>query len=388
VCCDGLAHFNQVNDSSKVPWELYHAARQRRPHPSFRSLNLPEREEEAAIKVQMRLAEAELQKHEFGYLLVSMITPFAGAALLRTILGLVNGVDSISWFSTTLFVLAAGIRPWGHLISRLRQHTISLHDTVHYPSPDTQFIAPSRLQAVVDRVNSLEQELSAIKRAMAMRAYVEEIHDDLSSALQSTERAIRKQERKSESVRTSYDTRFAALEKAVARLERARGERVRGIFPGSGNATSSSATDDRAYSRFESILASIFRFVRAIANSLTFNYFDPPSLPASPSVPPATIVARPPLHHTKTPSRLETIEEDETERLATVRLDEKSRSSGHADSGISLMSQQNDVDATGACDKGFLGQRRCLAVAVVSLPYRLAVGILVAISPPLKRIFK
>ena len=385
MCCDCLARFSLVNDSSKVPWELYHAARQRRPHPSFRSLNLPEREEEVAIKAQMRLAEAELQRHEFAYLLVSMITPFAGAALLRAVLGLVNGVDSISWFSTTLFVLAAGVRPWGHLISRLREHTTSLHDTIHYPSPDTQFIATSRLQAVVDRVNSLEQELSAIKRGMAMRAYVEEIHDDLSSALQSTERAIRKQERKSESVRISYDTRFAALEKAVARIERARG--VRGIFPGSGDVTSSSATDGRAYSRFESALASIFRFVRAIANNLTFNYFDPPSLPASPSVPPATIGARPPLHHTKTPSRLETIEEDETEPLASVRLDEKSRSSGPADNGMLLMSQQNDADAAGACEKGFLRQRRSLAGAVVSLPYRLAVGILVAISPPLKRIF-
>jgi hypothetical protein len=334
----------------------------------------------------MRLAEAELQRHEFAYLLVSMITPFAGAALLRTVLGLVNGVDSISWFSTTLFVLAAGVRPWGHLISRLREHTTSLHDTIHYPSPDTQFIATSRLQAVVDRVNSLEQELSAIKRGMATRAYVEEIHDDLSSALQSTERAIRKLERKSESVRISYDTRFAALEKAVARIERARGERARGIFPG-GDVTSSSATDDRTYSRFESVLASIFRFVRAIANNLTFNYFDPPSLPASPSVPPAMVGARPPLHHTKTPSRLETIEEDETEPLANVRLDEKSRSSGPADNGILLISQQNDADAAGACEKGFLRQRRSLAVAVVSLPYRLAVSILVAISPPLKRIF-
>jgi hypothetical protein len=385
VCCDGLARFSLVNDPSEVPWELYHAARQRRPHPSFRSLNLPEREEEAAIKAQMRLAEAELQRHEFAYLLVSMITPFAGAALLRTVLGLVNGVDSISWFSTTLFVLAAGVRPWGHLISRLREHTTSLHDTIHYPSPDTQFIATSRLQAVVDRVNSLEQELSTIKRGMAMQAYVEEIHDDLSSALQSTERAIRKQERKSESVRISYDARFAALEKTVARIERARGERVRGIFPGSGDP--SSATDDRAYSRFESALASILRFVRAIANNLTFNYFDPPSLPASPSVPPVTIGARPPLHHTKIPSRLETIEEDETEPPASVRLDEKSRSSGPADNEILLMSQQNDADAAGACEKGFLRQRRSLAVAVVSLPYRLAVGILVAISPPLKRIF-
>jgi hypothetical protein len=351
-------------------------------------LNLPGREEEAAIKVQMRLAEGELQRHEFAYLFISMITPFAGAALLRTVLGLVNGVDSISWFSTTLFVLAAGVRPWGHLISRLRESTTSLHDTIHYPSPGTQFIATSRLQAVVDRVNSLEQELSAIKRDMAMRAYVEELHDDLSSALQGTERAIRKQERKSESLRISYDTRFATLEKAVTRIERARGERLRGIFPGSGNATPSGTTDDRAYSRLGFVLASIFRFIRALANSLTFDYFDPPSLPVSPSVSTASIGARSPLHHTKTHGRLETIEEDEMEPLATVRHDEKSRNSGHAGNGILLMSRSNDADTAGTCEKNLLRQRRSFAVDVVSLPYRLAVGILVAISPPLKRIFK
>ncbi|KAI0246663.1 hypothetical protein BJV78DRAFT_120324 [Lactifluus subvellereus] len=179
----------------QVPWELYHVARRRRPHPSFRSLNLPERDE-AAIDVQTRLAAAELQRHEFGYLFISMITPFAGAALLRSILGLVNGVDSISWFSTTLFVFAAGIRPWGHLISRLREHTTLLHDSIHYPSPDTQLIADSRLQSVVDRVVTLEQELSMVKRAMAMRAHVEELHDDLNRSMQNADRAIRKQERK------------------------------------------------------------------------------------------------------------------------------------------------------------------------------------------------
>jgi hypothetical protein len=348
-------------------------------------LNLPEREEEAAVKAQMRLAEGELQRHEFAYLFVSMITPFAGAALLRTVLGLVNGVDSISWFSTTLFVLAAGVRPWGHLISRLRERTTSLHDNIHYPSPDTQFIATSRLQAVVERMNSLEQELLAVKRAMAMRAYMEEIHDDLNSALQGTERAIRKQERKSESLRIAYDARFTALEKAISRLERARGERPRGLTPISGNA---SATDDRAYSRLESFFTSIFRFMRALANSLTFDYFDPPSLPASPSVPTASIGARPPLHHPKTPSRLETIEEDEGEPAATVRLDEKPRNPGHADNGILFVSHSNNADTAGACENDLLRQRSSLAVDVVSLPYRLAVGILVAISPPLKRIFK
>lgn len=294
---------------------------------------------------------------------------------------MVNGVDSISWFSTTLFVLAAGVRPWGHLISRLRERTSSLHDTIHYPSPDTQFIAASRLQAVVDRVGSLEQELSTIKRAMAMRAYVEEIHDDLSSALQDSERAIRKQERKSESVRISYDTRFAALEKAVTRMERARGERVRGIISTSNN-VASSAANDRAYNRLKSVFGLIFRFLRVLANGLTFNYFDPPFPLTSPSVSVASIGARPP-HRPKTSSRLETIEEDETEPLNSVRLDENSRNTGQP-----VMPRQSDPDTTGACRKGLLRQPRSLVVAaahVVSLPYRLAVAILVAISPPLER---
>jgi uncharacterized protein (UPF0335 family) len=333
----------------------------------------------------MRLAAAELQRHEFAYLFISIVTPFIGAALLRSVLGLVNGADSISWFSTSLFVLAAGVRPWGHLISRLRERTTSLHDTIHYPSPDTQFIAASRLQAVVDRVGSLEQELSTMKRAMAVRAYVEEMHNDLSSALQDTERAMRKQERKSESVRISYDTRFASLEKAVSRIERARGEKARIVVPSS-NPTSS-ATDDRAYSRLKFVSGSVFRFLRVIANGLTFNYFEPPSFPTSPSVP-TSMGARSSPHRTKPSSRLETIEEDETEPLTAVRLDDNSWSSGYAENGIRLMSRQGDPDTAGACAKDTLPQPRSLVVAVahvVSLPYRLAVAILVAISPPFER---
>jgi uncharacterized protein (UPF0335 family) len=271
----------------------------------------------------------------------------------------------------------------------LRERTASLHNTIHYPSPDTQFIAASRLQAVVDRVGSLEQELSTIKRAMAMRAYVEEMHDDLSSALQDTERTIRKQERKSESVRSSYDTRFAALEKALSRLERVRGERVRGVVPSSGG-VASSATDDHAYNRLKFVSGSTSRFMRVLANGLTFNYFDPPSPLTSPSVPVASMGARPPQPRTKTSSRLETIEEDETEPLTSLRLDENSWSTGHEDGGIPFMSRQSDPDTTGGCEKDLLRQPRSLVVAVahvVSLPYRLAVAILVAISPPLERFF-
>ncbi|KAH9036267.1 hypothetical protein EDB84DRAFT_1248009, partial [Lactarius hengduanensis] len=182
----------------QVPWELYNASRQRRPHPSFRSQNM-QGDEEAVTKIQTKRAATELQRQEFAYLFISMITPFAGVALLRSVLKSINGVDSISWFSTTLFVLAAGVRPWGHFTSRLREHTSSLHDSIHYPSPDSQFTIDSRLQVVLDRVNGLEQELSTVKRTMEMRAYVNDTQD--------TERTIRKQERRTESTRNSYDAR-------------------------------------------------------------------------------------------------------------------------------------------------------------------------------------
>ncbi|KAH9976679.1 hypothetical protein BGW80DRAFT_1456794 [Lactifluus volemus] len=364
----------------QVPWELYNAARRRRPHPSFQSLHLQE-SDEAAINVNTRRAADELRRHEFAYLFISMITPFVGAALLRTVLELVNGVDSISWFSTTLFVLAAGIRPWGHLISRLREHTTSLHDSIHYPSPDTQLIADSRLQTVVDRVVSLEQELSMVKRAMALRAHVEDVHDDINRALENAAHAIRKQERKSDSTRISNDARLATLEKAVSRIERARGERVRGMVS---NGITSNTTDNRAYNPLESITVSIFRFLRAVANCLTFNYFDPPSLPASPNTPLTFMAPRPPLHHAKVASRLETIEEDATEPVNAVRPDDNSRSPKHTNNGAPLLSHQRD-----SVEKGHLRKSRNIVdiADVVSLPYRLAVGILVAISPPLQRFF-
>ncbi|KAH9173086.1 hypothetical protein EDB89DRAFT_2069065 [Lactarius sanguifluus] len=135
-------------------------------HPCFGDNYIPnalknlQGDEEAVTKIQTKRAATELQRQEFAYLFLSMITPFAGVALLRSVLGSINGVDSISWFSTTLFVLAAGVRPWGQFTSRLREHTSSLHDSIHYPSPDSQFIIDSRLQVVLNRVNSLEQELS------------------------------------------------------------------------------------------------------------------------------------------------------------------------------------------------------------------------------------
>lgn len=368
----------------QVPWELYNTSRRRRPHPSFRSLNLPENEE-AVIKTQNRQAATELRRREFAYLFLSMVTPFAGAALLRSVLRSINGVDSISWFSTTLFVLAAGVRPWGHLISRLRDHTSSLHDSIHYPSPDSQFIVDSRLQAVVDHVNTLEQELSTVKRAMAMRAYVDDIHEELNNALQDTELTIRKQERRAESIRNSYDTRLAMLEKAISRMERTHGERVRGAA-----LSVISTTNGHRYKSLEFVVGPIFHFLRVLGNSLTFDYFDPPSAQTSPKTPVAFIGPRPPLNHAKLPNLpwLETIEEDEMEQPNIDRGDEYS-SCGQSENEAPSTSCQSDPDDVGVPGRSRRQSHKTTNVMakVVSLPYRLAVAIIVAISPPLRHFF-
>ncbi|ETW79707.1 hypothetical protein HETIRDRAFT_459684, partial [Heterobasidion irregulare TC 32-1] len=173
----------------QVPWELYHSARARRPHPSISPYSPQSSMEDLA-----RLASSELRKHELTYLLLSIVAPFLGAHLLRYVLSTLSGTDAISWFSTTLFVLATGIRPWSHLIARLRDRTGALHDTIHYPSPDAQLIADS---------------------GMAARVRVEEAYEELSAALEDVEHAVKKRERKAESTRTAYEARLVALEKAM-----------------------------------------------------------------------------------------------------------------------------------------------------------------------------
>src|SRR5882762_10826311 len=91
------------SNSSIVPWELYHSSRARRTHPSIPP---------SLDSVHAKLAMSELQRLEFIYLSMSIVSPFVGAGLLSYVLDTFSGAESMSWFNATLFVLATGIRPW------------------------------------------------------------------------------------------------------------------------------------------------------------------------------------------------------------------------------------------------------------------------------------
>ncbi|THH17675.1 hypothetical protein EW146_g3175 [Bondarzewia mesenterica] len=355
----------------QVPWELYHSARTRHPHPSISPYDPDD-----STKRIADLAATELRRLELVYLLVSIVSPFIGAFLLRYVLATLSGVDAISWFSTTLFVLATGIRPWAHLIARLRDRTNALHDAIHYPSPDAQLIADSKLQAVMANVEKLEEELAIVKGAMAARVRVEEAYEDLNVALEDVERTVRQHERKADSMRAAYETRLAAVEIGVRAAADRRGDKaqVRLVLP---DPTSYASVHDHSQPYFLTILMRwIYVFWSVV--TLNFSYESVDSRARTRHVTAGNGKAS--LHRTQSPQRLETILEDVCE------------GDGRGQSGDD---SEEEESPEGRPDERYVRKRPPrhasrtfvdLVSDVVTLPYHLSLRILMAIAPPVQRL--
>ncbi|OBZ74840.1 hypothetical protein A0H81_05266 [Grifola frondosa] len=137
-----------------------------------------------------------------------------------------SGVDALSWFNTTLFVLATGIRPWSHLVTRLRTRAHNLHDAIHYPTADSAAHLHAEtmheLKIVLQRVEALERELRDVRETAARGAALREVCDDLSEALGEIERGAKRGERKAETLRAAQSVRIAAVESGLLQVEERR----------------------------------------------------------------------------------------------------------------------------------------------------------------------
>lgn len=194
-----------------MPWELYRASLPRRPVPNVsRPKNAKDR--------MIQLAHSELQTHQGFYLLLTVISPLLGAMFLRYVLTSVTGGDQLSWFSTTLFILATGMRPWSHLLERLRKRTTDLHDTIHYPSQESGYVTNQKLQAALSRVDTLERDLRDIKTRITSNSGVEEVYDDLNGGLEEIEKVVRRNQRRADANKIAQEKRLASLEKSLAYL--------------------------------------------------------------------------------------------------------------------------------------------------------------------------
>ncbi|KAG1873311.1 hypothetical protein C8R48DRAFT_746093 [Suillus tomentosus] len=196
----------------EIPWSLYHLSRPRRRSPDFPPRQTSEQDPYHEV------ASSELRKLEFFYLFLTVLSPLLGVAILRIVIISVAGPETISWFSTSLFILATGIRPWKHAVERLHQRTQDLHTVVHYPpasSPD----AHSQVEVLIARVAELETQLN--KCNDTVKVLTEDLFDHVEGAVEGIEKSLRKQERKNEAVYSAQESRLATLEQNMqALLER------------------------------------------------------------------------------------------------------------------------------------------------------------------------
>ncbi|KAI6110415.1 hypothetical protein EDD16DRAFT_1522200 [Pisolithus croceorrhizus] len=192
----------------EVPWSLYHSCRPRRP-------SYPQSGDASTKDRYAKIASSELRAFEMFYLALTVLSPLLGTLLLHFTFNSLSGPGSISWFSSTLFVLATGYRPWSHLVSRLRQRITDLHDMIHYPPSDIEK-TQEHLKLLTEKVALLETQLKASQARLGVVS--NEIYEDVKETCEVTERSVRRQEKKSEAVKNAHEARLSRLEKDVELL--------------------------------------------------------------------------------------------------------------------------------------------------------------------------
>jgi hypothetical protein len=200
-----------------VPWQLYHRSRTR---PSTaQKLQQVVHEVNDAGHHAAKLALSELRSLELFYLGLSVLAPFLGSHLIRAIFTAME-VDSLSWFSQTLFVLATGVRPWSHLVERLQQRLSDLQDVADKPiNEERHREVDDALAALSSRLASLENMLEDMRVETADIRPVKDACEETSEAVDDLERFVYRHERKSELARISHNSRLAILETGLQRLE-------------------------------------------------------------------------------------------------------------------------------------------------------------------------
>ncbi|KAI8992849.1 hypothetical protein BD414DRAFT_482389 [Trametes punicea] len=215
----------------EIPWQLYLSSRPRK-H-TQRPVGRKHDQDDDKVAQLKALAENELRHHELFYLGLAVASPFIGATFLRYVLAALGDHNALSWFSTTLFVLATGIRPWTHLVNRLNERTQELQDALHVPDEESlahvQEETQRNLDAALKRIDWLERDIRELREGVKRNEQLREVCDDLSEILGDVERATKRNERKADTTRSAISARLAALEAGLLQLEERRKKDIAAI---------------------------------------------------------------------------------------------------------------------------------------------------------------
>ncbi|KAI0694923.1 hypothetical protein C8T65DRAFT_666270 [Cerioporus squamosus] len=249
----------------EIPWQLYLGAR---PRKSARRVPSHHADEDEKIAYLTAVAQSELHRSEILYLGLAIVSPFIGAFFLSHVLSALGDGAALSWFSTTLFVLATGIRPWSHLINRLQERTQELHTALHYPDEDSLVSRHEEnertLHAALKRIKALERELNRLQDHVKRVEQLREACDDLSDFLGDVERTVKRNERKADAARAAQSVRLTTVEQALVELD-VRRKRDIAAFEAAGIRL---PDRDTLFKQARSVVASVFDKVLSIPRAI------------------------------------------------------------------------------------------------------------------------
>ncbi|KAI0944374.1 hypothetical protein AcW1_002104 [Taiwanofungus camphoratus] len=392
---------------SSVSWNLYQSSLPRKPARARLSSPPSSPSQPTTDAAAARLAAASLRRQELALLALTILSPLLGVLFLKVVLSALGNTDTLSWFSTTLFVLATGVRPWSHLVGRLQGRTKALHDAVHYPPAEHQSLVERELVKVSSRLNAMEREMRELRARAAHAARLQGVCDDLSEALGELERG----KRKTESAQKVLIARLGAVETGLAQQQQRRRDDARIIGTASPAAAPLYAVAyAHAWWYIGPLIAGITRIPKAIwalgaaqpdFDKLRDNgggggaHAQPNGILKNGSVPLTPPVRSPAAHSAKHTPRLAPIPEaahSDADSDGTYVSDPDAPPSAAARAREKVQrSRSRSGDSPGArgpmAGRGYGEWAFECAQGVLLWPYRASARVLAAVVPPVHRIF-
>ncbi|KAI0370950.1 hypothetical protein BV20DRAFT_1052042 [Pilatotrama ljubarskyi] len=361
----------------EIPWQLYLSARPRK----HQRRHASKRDGDERVAQLQALAQNELRQHEFIYLALAVASPFIGAAFLRQVLSALGDHNALSWFSTTLFVLATGIRPWTHLVNRLTERTQELQDAVHTPDEESLAHIQEETQRALDsalaRIDSLEREVRDLREGVKRGEQLREVCDDLSEILGDLERTTKRNERKADTARSAIGARLSAVEAGLLQLEERRRNDIAAIEAAGFRFPRKAVLFEKARAHFWSLIDKLFNGTTTVhVTGILVNRIRSPE--------------REKHHLAHLAPRLATIPEaDDSDSEGTFVSDKgdgsastkKGRSRSRSRSGSSGAARPRHLKAPSYSQLALE-----YAQSAVLWPYRFSVRVLVAVLPPVAKV--
>ncbi|EAW12835.1 uncharacterized protein ACLA_012630 [Aspergillus clavatus NRRL 1] len=225
-----------LNWSMRLPWDWYRSAQATRQQSqyyeaAYAPLQPEPNDEQAAhdpkegvaeqeARQQTRVSDAasaasrELQIHELVALVSCFIFPMIGTWLLHTIRSKLSRPSEgmVSNYNLTIFLLAAEIRPFAHLLKIVQARTLHLQRIVAASADGEEKIDPSKITDLTKRLEELEAHVA---EAAAARTTPES-----SSQSQDQEHLQTLVSQATTDIRKGFQPEIEALNRAVRRYEK------------------------------------------------------------------------------------------------------------------------------------------------------------------------